>query len=111
MEDLVEQIRSKLNSEYVQYRESLLGLDVVSAVDSAYELVIKKELTFVLEGELLSDLDNETLNHLYECDNLLSWMYEEWLHSDLGIHQELQECIKDSILFGRLPPKSTNYFK
>lgn len=110
-EDLIEQIRDKLNIEYEQYRESLLCLDVEGVINSAYELVVKKELMFALESDFLSDLDTETLERLYKCSNLLSWMYKEWLHSDAGIYEELQSCLKDSILCGRLPQGNTTYFE
>lgn len=89
MENLTNKVYNKLNNEYIQYINNIKNLSAEKIIDSAYEIIIKKEFVDMFYSD--NGYKKYALQILLEQDNTLDFLYEDWISSDGGIHKLLKE--------------------
>lgn len=102
----------KINAELEEFEGQLRAGDVNTAVDSAYELVMKQELACLLTGspvyfEMWSVADQ---GRALGIPCILDWFYQFWLKADFSIQDALAEFIEFTLERKPLPEPTTTIF-
>lgn len=91
--ELIEKLKAKVNTEWKEYEDSLYRMDVDSIITMSYETVMKEQICCVLESETEDMLEEQQIEKLLSINNLLDFMYQEWLNFDGSENDILKECI------------------
>ena len=84
--DKLDQLELRLEDAWVTYRESILNSPKDKIFEKSYETAIKCELKELYYGEL----SEEQIDFLLNMNNILDFLYEEYLRNDaLNICNEL----------------------
>ncbi len=94
-EMLKERIVNRLNEEFKEYSEGILGLSEKQIFDKSYETATKEEMPYRFE---VMDFDKEELEALDKYDgNLLGAFYDEWLDVDIQLNEVLEPAIERTV--------------
>lgn len=91
--ELIEKLKAKVNAEWKEYEEALYKMDVDSIITMSYETIMKEQICCVLEYETEDVLEEQQVEKLLSIDNLLDFMYHEWLNFDGSENDILRDCI------------------
>ena len=90
-----ERIVNRLNEEFKEYSEGILGLSEKQIFDKSYETATKEEMPYRFE---VMDFDKEELEALDKYDgNLLGAFYDEWLDVDIQLNEVLEPAIERTV--------------
>lgn len=86
-----ELLDEKIQKEYDAFIERLKGLTVEEVIDRSYEKAMKEE---ILNMCLNTQCTEEEAKALYHLEDTLGELYQEWLHSDESVYDEMwKRCI------------------
>jgi hypothetical protein len=98
MEDFKKQLKAKLDCKIDKEFEDLLvelrNCKPQVILERAYEKVSKEEMIYKIKDK---DYSINELKALLKTDNILQECYDEWLESDGGFNQILEESIDNRI--------------
>lgn len=84
---------------------------VENAIELAHQITVKQEIVYLLSDEaFLSRFSVETLDEMANFPYLLDWLYEDWLHSDYSLLNEVKPSIEFTLSTRTLPAQNTNLF-
>ncbi len=89
-----DQLYSKLNKEFDQFIEKLEKLSPKEIISRSYEKVFKEDIVMCFEEGFVEEEDVEKL---LEKENLLDFLYNEYLDSDVSYMEMLRDNITSSI--------------
>ena len=88
MERLINRIYAE-QKEYLARVEQMPPREIIS---KAYEICWREELICLLES---TEFDDDILNVLLNTPHLLDILYDEWLSTDVSVHDMLADVIRD----------------
>jgi len=91
----LKRLYEKLQREYQRYIEELKKLPVEKIIEKSYETTCKEEFVEMFTSEYRYN-DREIMA-LMKINNTLEYLYQDWLKSDGGLHEPLEESIENSI--------------
>lgn len=83
----------KMQHELIVLIDDLKEMTTTEALEHSYEKTIKQELMYLCEEH---ELPQNKAKALYEKDNSLDAVYQEWLNTDSGIHQILTNILSET---------------
>lgn len=83
----------KMQHELMVFLEDLKEMPTAEAIECSYEKVIKEELVCLCEEH---ELPQNEAKALYEMENSLDGVYQQWLQTDSGIHQILTGILSET---------------
>jgi hypothetical protein len=93
---LLEDLSSKTNQEYEDWKSGLVLLPPVEIFERAYEIVTIGEIKNVLDDVSYNAVSAD-LRTLLRLDNVFLEIYEEWLNCIVSIADDLKDAINDTI--------------
>jgi len=93
-EELKQKLIDKVEQEYEQFENDLKKCDKDTIIDKAYEKVCKEEMMYKIQDK---NFETDELKALLNCKNVLNECYDEWLDSDGGFNQILEDSIDDRV--------------
>lgn len=100
MEDFKTELKAKLDNkidkEYEDLLADLQNFTPQVIIERAYEKVSKEEMIYRIKEK---DYTINELKILLKQDNLLQECYDEWLDSDGGFNQVLEDSVDERIEF------------
>ena len=90
MNELIDRIRIE-EQRYLDYIATLSPREIIG---KAYEICWREEFICLLETTMF---DDETLAILLNTSNLLDVLYDEWLKTDVSVHNMLYDVIRDFV--------------
>ena len=90
MERLIKRIHEE-QKEYLARIEQMPPREIIS---KAYEICWREEFICLLES---TEFDDETMAVLLNTPHLLDILYDEWLSTDVGVHDMLADVIRDFV--------------
>jgi translation initiation factor 2 beta subunit (eIF-2beta)/eIF-5 len=93
-----EELYNKLDKEYDNFIEDLKAKTPDEIIDKSYEKVMKEELKemFYPDNERFDISDIKILN---KSKSTLEELYQGWMDTDYGIHEQLEYSVEDTIEF------------
>lgn len=89
-------LEAKLNTELKNYKTELFKESKNEIFEHSYQTTIKEEIkNFILDISI--NLNIEALEDLYNTDNLLNTLYDDWLKYDSPFSINLENCIFESV--------------
>ena len=88
-EDVIE----KAEKEFHDFIEDIRETDEIEqAINKAYEITIKQELLDLLEYDMVENglYNKSDIEKMLEIDNILDYLYNEWLDFDGNIRESLE---------------------
>ena len=89
-ETIHEKLREKIEAEYKEFEKWLETLPAREIVEKSYEKVFKEELMMLVA---YTEHSEEFEEKLLGMENSLDYLYEEWMHTDAGVNQILEDMI------------------
>lgn len=90
--DKLDELELRIEDSWVTYRENILCSYIENVFEKSYETAIKYELK-ELSYEKLNE---EQIDFLLKQDNILDFLYEEYLKNDsLNICNELNQLLEE----------------
>lgn len=94
--ELKKKLYSKMLKEFDEFKENIKEYTFEKLLDMSYEYTIKNELLHMFYFE--NDYDIEEIRALYNCDNSLERLYDDWIEDDnSGINSMLEDCVYNSL--------------
>lgn len=99
-----ENVIIRLETELKQYRKELVSgaYTAVQLVEEAYQIAMKQEIVEALQllaGE--RSITDEVWEWLNRQENMLDYLYQLWMHSDINLVQELADILLDEVYYDR----------
>ena len=94
--ELKEKLDNKIDKEYENLLADLRNSTPQVIIERAYEKVSKEEMIYRIKEK---DYTINELKILLKQDNLLQECYDEWLDSDGGFNQVLEDSVDERIEF------------
>ena len=85
---------NKLNNELDKLHERLLEKGKKEILDSAYEVTVKEQIKDILSKMNLHEVEKEVL---FLQDDLLTELYQDWLHYDSSLSEVITDSVDKSI--------------
>ena len=85
---------NKLNNELKEFHENLLEKGNGEILNSAYEITVKEQIVDILKDMNLHKLEKEVL---FLRDDLLTELYQDWLHYDATLKEPITDSVDKSI--------------
>lgn len=89
---LHEQLVNKIHEEYKQFLAEIEKLSPKEIISKAYEICYREEFICILEN---TEYSEETMTKLLGLPNPVGVLYDEWLHTDCGVCDMLEDVIKE----------------
>ena len=89
---LYEQLTNKIHEEQEQYLAEIEKLTPQEIIYKAYEICYREEFINIIDNAEFSD---ELMQSLLELPNPIAQIYEEWLHTDVGVWDILEDVIRN----------------
>lgn len=94
--ELKKKLYLKMSKEFNEFKENLKDCSFEKLLDMSYEYTIKNELLNMFYFE--NEYDIEEIKALYNCDNSLERLYDDWIEDDnSGINSMLEDCVYNSL--------------
>lgn len=87
-----EKVYKKLSAEYEEYLNQVKKLSKEKIILNAYEITCKENIK-----DYFYKTNIEHSKYLLKLDNALDFLYQEWLRTDGGIHNILDDSIVESL--------------
>ena len=87
-----EQLINRIHKEHKEWLAKLKQKSVDEIIRSAYEICYREEFINVLE---YMDYDDEQIEKLLQVQNIIDFLYDEWLRTDASVCQMLEDVIDD----------------
>lgn len=94
-EKILDDLYKKITTELVEFIADMESQDTATAIESAYEIVWKRNIAQFIEDED-PDLTEEEGNALLSSKNALDEIYEEFLHEDNIEYRDLGFTFKET---------------
>lgn len=94
-ERLVNILYKKLEKEYKEFITGIEKMPSKNIINSAYEITCKSEFVDMFDGT--GNYSNDELISLLKLNNTLNELYDDWIHSDNGLHQILEDNASEFI--------------
>lgn len=91
--EFMENLKAKLDTEWKAYKKSLSKMDVDDVIYKSYETTYREQIYCILESETEDRLEEQQIKRLLSIDNLLDFMYQEWMKTDVSDYDILTEVI------------------
>lgn len=75
---MLEQLKSRINNELAEFKKGWLEKSKEDIVDNAYKIAIVTDFEFFS----YDDLEEEQIETLMEQENIIDFLYDEWMHSN-----------------------------
>lgn len=92
LNEVYNKVYSRLETELKYLEEKYMEKGKEEIINNAYELAIKQEIVSCFES---CDYDIIDYKILLEENNILDFLYKDWMHSDYGIHQPIEENLQE----------------
>ncbi len=92
MLDYGELLFRKADQEYKQFINELEGLPPKEIIEKSYEKVIKEDILMIFES---AELDPNDARALCKKNNILDFVYQEWLDNDCSIMDMLRDTVDE----------------
>ncbi len=92
--NLDEGFYNKLNNELKELYENLVEKGKEEILNSAYEITVKEQIVDILKDMNLHEVEKEVL---FLRDDLLSELYQDWLHYDATLKEPITDSVDKSI--------------
>lgn len=84
----------KLAKEYRKFIRSLFSLNKKEIINRSYEITVKEQIKDILKEMNLHEVEKEIL---YFRDDLLTELYQDWLHHDSSLREPITDSVDKSI--------------
>ena len=88
MQDFIDRI----HAEQEQYLNHIATLSPNEIIEKAYEICYRNEFVCILESTMF---DDATMAALMNTPHILDVLYDEWLKTDAGVCDMLEDVIRD----------------
>ena len=92
--NLDEGFYNKLENELKEFHENLLEKGNGEILNSAYEITVKEQIVDILKDMNLHEVEKEVL---FLRDDLLTELYQDWLHYDATLKEPITDSVDKSI--------------
>ena len=92
--DLDSALSVKLAKEYRKFIRSLFYLNKREIINRSYEITVKEQIKDILKEMNLHEVEKEVL---FLRDDLLSELYQDWLHCDATLKEPITDSVDKSI--------------
>lgn len=92
LNDVYNKVYSRLQNELKYVEDKYMEKSKEEIMNNAYELAIKQEIVGCFES---CDYDVVDYKILLEENNILDFLYEDWMNSDYGIHHPIEENLQE----------------
>lgn len=96
IENLTTQVYKKLDKEYGKFIEDILKTEPKNIVDNAYKIAIMQEFIDMFYGT--ENYSKYELTALLEKENSLEFLYDDWMSSDNGIHNVIENNMNECLI-------------
>lgn len=83
LENIYDKVYSRLKNELKYFQEKYLEKSKEDIIANAYELTVRNEIVSLFED---CNYDVYEYKGLLEKDNILDFLYNDWINCDTGIH-------------------------
>ena len=80
----------RIHAEHQQYLADIAQLPPIEIIRKAYEICWREEFICLLEN---TEFDDKTLSVFNNTPHLLDTLYDEWLSTDISVHDMLSDVI------------------
>lgn len=95
IEELTNQVYEKVNNELKMFKEELKTKGIDEVIKNAFKITIREEIVDMFYGT--SNYSEYGLKALLELDNTLESLYDDWIDTDVSIHNFLEDTTADYI--------------
>lgn len=92
--NLDERLYNKLDNEIKELYGNLLEKGKEEILNSAYEITVKEQIRDILKEMNLHEVEKEIL---FLRDDLLTELYQDWLHHDSSLREPITDSVDKSI--------------
>lgn len=92
--NLDEGLYNKLDNELKGFHGNLLEKGKEEILNSAYEITVKEQIRDILKEMNLHEVEKEIL---FLRDDLLTELYQDWLHHDSSLREPITDSVDKSI--------------
>ena len=92
--NLDEGLYNKLDNELKEFHGNLLEKGKEEILNSAYEITVKEQIRDILKEMNLHEVEKEIL---FLRDDLLTELYQDWLHHDSSLRDPITDSVDKSI--------------
>ena len=92
--NLDEGLYTKLDNELKELHGNLLEKGKEEILNSAYEITVKEQIRDILKEMNLHEVEKEIL---FFRDDLLTELYQDWLHHDSSLREPITDSVDKSI--------------
>ena len=92
--NLDEGLYNKLDNELKELHGNLLEKGKEEILNSAYEITVKEQIRDILKEMNLHEVEKEIL---FLRDDLLTELYQDWLHHDSSLREPITDSVDKSI--------------
>ncbi|MBR3882126.1 MAG: DUF3848 domain-containing protein [Clostridia bacterium] len=92
--NLDEGLYNKLDNELKEFHGNLLEKGKEEILNSAYEITVKEQIRDILKEMNLHEVEKEIL---FLRDDLLTELYQDWLHHDSSLREPITDSVDKSI--------------
>ena len=92
--NLDEGLYNKLDNELKELHGNLLEKGKEEILNSAYEITVKEQIVDILKDMNLHEVEKEIL---FLRDDLLTELYQDWLHHDSSLREPITDSVDKSI--------------
>ena len=92
--NLDEVLYNKLDNELKELHGNLLEKGKEEILNSAYEITVKEQIRDILKEMNLHEVEKEIL---FLRDDLLTELYQDWLHHDSSLREPITDSVDKSI--------------
>ncbi len=86
----------RIDDEYQDYRESVLGLQNDQIFSRSYEIDMITSFYGIMKDCILH-ISEDVIEGLLESENILLELYEDWLKVDDGLYEELKNFVLEDV--------------
>lgn len=87
-----EQLMNRIYTEHEEWLAELKQKPADEIIRKAYEICYREEFISILEGYYLAD---EEIEKLLQLPNPVGFLYGEWLKTDAGVCEMLEDVVND----------------
>lgn len=91
--ELIKRLVNKVDGELNAYKKLLLQMSAEKIMAHSYETVVKEEFCDILKYDTEKYLSEEKIEKLLKIDNLLDYLYQDWLKFEDNVIEEYEEFI------------------
>lgn len=94
LENIYDKVYSRLKNELKYFQEKYLEKSKEDIIANAYELTVRNEMVSLFED---CNYDVYEYKGLLEKDNILDFLYNDWINCDTGIHVPIRDNLNETM--------------